>query len=127
MDTTLVQQLEQTGIDLLNFGKQSAQQLFAFVEKEAPLLLQEWMNWNFVISLVWFCLCLIVVLLVLFTIYKSSKNEFRIIEETEGAIFIFWIVVPFVSFVIMCFNVDWLQIWIAPRVWLLENIKTLLN
>jgi len=127
MDSTFVQQLEQTGIDLLNFGKQSAQQLYAFLEKEAPQLLQEWLSWNFTISLMFFCLGFLTILIVGYFIYKASQSKWKIIIETDNAIIFAWVIPAAIAVPTIAYNLDWLQIWIAPRVWILENIKSLIG
>ena len=100
-----------------------------FVIEQAPLVIQELLTWNFVISLLWH----IVGWVLLSTIFLYSKKlwEFRGEEELESKgtaqegfatvlTIIVYVAHVFFSSLFIFSNLDWLKIWIAPRVWLIE-------
>lgn len=136
MSDSLLTKLSETGIKAIDFAQQSAQNIYKFLEKEAPLLLQEWLTWNFWTSLFWFifgvivfCIGLLIVSIA-FRQKKGAKGTMNIENwngDALGAAFFS----TFGSFILglglMGSNLDWLQIWLAPRVYILENIKDLIK
>jgi len=141
--STFTNLLEQTGIDLLNFSKQTALQVYQFIEVEAPLLLDEWIMWNFWTSLIAFIgsigfigLATVIVNLGAKTIeWKDRYHDERKTnywkkwdhENLSNTVFTFIIILYTVGLIISCWAFDWVQILIAPRLWILENIKELIN
>lgn len=138
MDTTLVDALNHAGIDFVNFTKESAVNLFKLVEAEAPLLLEEWIRWNFWSSLLLFLLGVVLLGVLIWLVYFTTKpdgeykNKYaRWVYTEEDKFFTFVgvilakILLLGVSIGAISSNLQWVQIWIAPRVWILENIKNL--
>lgn len=146
----LTDKLQELGLKALNFAEMTANQLYSFIEKEAPLLLQEWINWNFWSSLILFTLAIIMIITVIIYLISTTKpitiTYISYGEEktrTFNSKWAYWdrdghdmfgaVMVTLFggigiiggSIGIIIENTAWLQILIAPRVWILQNIKDL--
>jgi hypothetical protein len=102
-----------------------------FCLEQAPDLINQLLAWKFAISLIWF-----VVGLVIFSftpiLFKMAKDgwsdidaewaEFKCICGSTGTFFI-----PVAGLCLVLNNLAWLQIWIAPKVYLLEYASALIN
>lgn len=97
---------------------------------EIPLVVQELLMWKFADSII---LCLGGILLALFWLwlYKkvynfySKDGDFELIHHPEITFLLFTIFgwIPVFEMV----NLDWLKIWLAPRVYLLEYAASLVK
>ena len=119
MSDSLLTKLSELGLKAVNWAEMTTTQLLAFIEKEAPLLLDEWIRWNFYRSLILWAACLLAIIIVPISLNFVNKKF-----DLDG--------IPNLFNLFLCFPIaglfifiDWLQILIAPRVWILENIKTL--
>lgn len=128
MQDTVINKLSNLGLKAIDWAEITTTQLLAFIEKEAPLLLKEWLQWNLTWSLIWLIIGIGLLIILIIFCNKSSKNNWAILEETDGAILGIWIPQAITSFVIIMINIrDVLQILIAPKIWILENIKEILR
>ena len=124
-DSSIVDKLEQIGIKALDFGEKTASQAVVFIEREAPLLLNEWLTWNFWISFIPFSIILILIIVLLSFTKKISRYN-----QTLNYTFIglpwfgYGCGLVFLSSMSFLYT-DWLKIWLAPRLWILENVKEL--
>lgn len=141
MKDSLLTKLSQMGIEAIDWTKMTLGQIVAFIEREAPQVLQQWIQWNFWISFIWFIIGfinLIIFLLILraiFQPYYDTKRERQYTsrwkywddEYNEGTAFIALgaVIHLVVSIAIVLLSLEWIQIWIAPKLWVLENIKEL--
>lgn len=125
MEDSLLIKLQSMGIDAINFADASARQLYAFVEQEAPLLLQEWMQWNFWVSLIFFLIGLTLLIPPMFFYIKIYKYNRSLDYSSRGLPWVIVIIVQFIGLMLSFVHYGWLQILVAPRVWILENIKSL--
>ena len=130
MNDTLVARLQEVGLQALDFAEVTAKDLLAFVETQAPLLLEEWLTWNLwahaigtslgvlalIISITFFVMGYRVY--IKFQTYSDPDPSGWFI--TSAAIFIVGGAVAGIN------GYYTLQILIAPKVWILENIKDLM-
>lgn len=141
MSDSLLTKLSEMGIKAIDFTQQSAQNIYKFLEKEAPLLLQEWLTWNFWVSLSGFVFGLILIISFLYLLryvllplgkYQTKFEAWFGYDEYKSTakpvifgscLFVFL----FFGLIAIARNLDWLQIWLAPRVYILENIKDLIK
>ncbi len=100
-----------------------------FLVGEIPLVIQELLAWNF-----WESLVCSVLAFVPFVIYGILLK--KILPKMDWDEELYIIPLFFGSIVYLCisigilithFSLDWLQIAIAPRVWLIEYASTLAN
>lgn len=128
MGDSLIVKLSEMGLKAIDWATMTTAQLFNFIEKEAPLLLDEWLKWNLTTSIIGVLVGIILLGLFFWFAVYEIKNEAKISESSEGSIYI--LVVPgFIIGILMfsCNIMDMLQILIAPRIWILENIKDLVK
>lgn len=103
-----------------------------FATAEIPLVVQELLRWHFVKSLMIFLVLLTIICVLLTGTYKLHKwlqtpfNEYRNNMSQHDMEFVYPLVIlfgggAFVGLVVALFKtLDWLQILIAPRLYLLE-------
>jgi len=127
MKDSLLAKLAQTGIDILDFAKMSAIQIFKFIEKEAPLLLNEWMAYHFWTSLILFSIALLIFIVPMFYYRRIYKYNKTLKYNSQGFPWLITGFAQFIAFTLIVFNLEWIKILIAPRVWILENIKDLIS
>ena len=97
------------------------------VKEQCPLLIEELLAWHFTLSLVWFCFGVVLVITVPLIIYKATQKFVNATGDDEAYFFnIFSIIPVLVGAVVMSENLEWLQITVAPRIFLLEYLKDLL-
>lgn len=139
MENELVDKLQDLGIKAVDFASMSAEKLFSFVQKQAPEILNDWVVWNGVKSGLFFTLGLVMIILFIKGITKSlnpvtyNNEVYSTIwnhwyYENEYMIFfhgvkflIFFLIGP----ILFVENFYFLQIVFFPKIWILENIKTL--
>ena len=130
----LVQRAEQVLLDMLN----KASEIGSAAVDEIPLVVQELLTWKFAESLLLF-ICGIVFTIAWVAlsvkIWKSGsepRNEYGGIKRdiwdmtwfAYAMLNLFGVVISLPW--IFC-NIDWLKIWLAPRVYLLEYAATLMK
>lgn len=114
----LIKALEKTG----NLVDKSVD----MVMEQAPLLVQEMLRWYFAYNLILF-ISAIVLGIVLYTgAYKLAKHFWKESDGISG--FTAAVVCAFGTLpLIAMFNLEWLKIYIAPRLWLIEYTANLLK
>ena len=103
------------------------------LQDEAPILVGEVLAWNFWITFLPFILGVVLTIAVpVFVIWfirhygtKWKEEDNCYVNEDKFSFFAFAFLA--ITIPVMCCNVDWLQIWIAPRLFLLEYIGGLLK
>lgn len=116
--TYLIKALDKTG--------NAVEKSVDMVMEQAPLLVHEMLNWYFTYNLIQF-----VAGIVLFglTIYVAPKITKRHWKTSEGFIIVPVACASIIAFV-MCsalVNLQWLKIWIAPRLWMIEYTAELIK
>ena len=100
-----------------------------FVAEQAPLYIQELLAWNFWISLIYWCISLALLYLPIYTIIRLLRGKFTWKDEdcTKEPILIFGgLIFLFIGAPTFFNNLDWFQITVAPRVWLVEYLQKML-
>jgi len=123
---TLTTRLTEMGLKALDFADKSAQQILEFVQTNAPDVLQEWLTWNLITSILWTIVGIIMLGIFVWFVGHEMKHEWELSEDSEWAILL--IVIPdLVIGCILFFSsfMDTLQLIFAPKLWILENIKDL--
>jgi hypothetical protein len=95
------------------------------IQSEAPQLVEELLQFHFVMSMLWFVVFIILILIFFGLVIVSMRATFKDDD---------WFPAVFISgcgligcIVGACMCTTWLQIWIAPRLFLLEYVKDLLS
>lgn len=116
----LQQRAEEVLVDLIN----KAAEIGSAAVDEIPLVVQELLTWKFAESLLWFTLAIVLWVLT-FILGKLTWKNAEELDETVAPILVCLIGLVGVSLLI--FDIDWLQIWLAPRVYLLEYAASLVK
>ena len=119
------EQLEQKSIELLGWLEQAIKTTTDFGTEQIPLFIQELLLYKFWMSLGGFAVAILVLITSIYTLIKfikwCDKNH-----DSEGmALGLFWVIPIAVSIIAICSNTDWIMIKLAPRLYLLEYVKTL--
>ena len=126
MKEELEQKANQVLLDILN----QYDPLKEFVIEQTPMVVQELLVYNFWVSLL-ACLVLPMMALAWWTLSKASG--FYRVQESFGNIRVGqWITLTISVVLLVIFtplvvvnNLDWLQIWLAPKLYLLEYARGL--
>lgn len=96
-----------------------------FTMAQIPDVIHQLLMWHLVFSLLSFLLFLsLEITLLLIWYYKSYKSTY---EEAQFFGSLISVIVFFVFLVQLCRSFEWLQIWIAPKVWLIEYAASLMS
>ena len=118
--------LQQKSIDLLKWLEQTIKTTTDFGAEQIPLLIQELLKYNYYMSLIFFILSCIALVVSLYVTYKFIKK----VIESDPDLFIFFpfLIIPIMGACAGIFNnFDWLMIQLAPRVYLLEYVEEMIK
>lgn len=96
-----------------------------FAVAQAPEVIRELLTWKFTVSLICFATGAILLTLGNWGTKKLGDYEYRQTRD-RGFSVILHLVVTGLGLGLLSSNLDWLQILIAPRVWLIEYAANLL-
>ncbi len=118
-------------VEGLEAGKTNIIKAADFVKEQAPELVREILAWNLVRSILLLVIGWTAFIWMLRWCIKDIKryndDEENLIQTSDGMIIVLWVIVGVVGFVMGTIHVfEALKIIFAPRLYLLEYIKTLL-
>ena len=119
------EQLEQKSIELLGWLEQAIKSTTDFGTEQIPLFIQELLLYKFWMSLGG---CAMGVLALIVSIYALLKFiEWCNKDNNDDALplSVFWALPLAISICAIYSNTDWIMIKLAPRLYLLEYVKTL--
>ena len=107
-----------------------------FLQSELPDFIQQLLLWHGVKSFLTAIFCWIAIAVMTRLIYKysgpSESNSFTLTHDQEGdisphCVSLILLIFPYIFLLGGALNLTWLQIWIAPKVWLVEYAAKLVN
>lgn len=108
---------------LLNVTVSGIQGAVNFSKAQIPDVIHQMLVWNAVTSLIIQAVCLIVLIAILRFIYKFiESNDFDGEAAVLGILLGSMPVVPVLIFFFT--NFDWLQIWLAPKYYILQQASS---
>lgn len=114
------EELNKALLDLI----QSATNAKDFLVGEIPDVVEQLLSWHFVSNLMQFMLGIIVLICSIICVWKGLKNLDNRKTEDFGIFLLFMSAFSFI-FSVVLLNFEWLKIWVAPKVWLIEYISRL--
>tara|TARA_S200002703_G_C3777380_1_gene239368 strand:- start:216 stop:605 length:390 start_codon:yes stop_codon:yes gene_type:complete len=129
-----MEELNRALADLITQATTGVEAASGFLQAEIPEVVMQLLAWNFYINLIWFgvgvgafgiSLALTAFAIhTAFAIQETTKNteqddDIRFACATIAAVVLF-------TFSLFFLNVQWLKIWVAPKVWLIEYAARLL-
>lgn len=131
MNEKTLDTINSTLLSLINTTKEAA----GFVAGEIPDVLHQLLVWKLVDSLVGFFTGILMLFLSVYLI-RSGYKSWKLAQEEpfnrgytaqQCAFWFGGVLLCLVSLLIMSLNFDWLQIWLAPKVYLLEYAGKLVS
>lgn len=130
-------ELENKSIELLNWLETAIKATADFSAQQVPLFIQELLAYNFVISLIWFIIGILLILAGAYALYSVVYGKLAKLDWTntrDGFIFSKGILALVMVVIgvsagapIACDNTDWIKIKLAPRVYLMEYARDLIK
>ena len=99
-----------------------------FMVSELPEVVQQFLIWKMWESLIWFIFGIFILSAIIIVNKKTWPKVWKLTCEHEAPVFlanVFLSVFAFLFALIECFNITWLQILIAPTVYLIEYATSL--
>lgn len=115
---------------ILDWVEETAKSAEQFAVEQTPLYIQELLAWNFWHSLVWFIIGVVYLIIGLSSaIFFYQQREVIRDWDYDDPPFFFFALIPLVlgllcGLVTTTENLEWFQIWVAPRVWLVEYVAS---
>jgi hypothetical protein len=131
MNKELLEKLTASSAKLLEFIEKTSETTVDFAKEQVPLVIQEVLAWGFYSNL--FYTLLNLVLLIVFSVlyFKLCKWMIRLMDESDG-FSTFGILLGTIPISVVCMNLVsysllTLKICVAPRLYLIETLQTLLK
>lgn len=119
------EQLEQKSIEMLGWLEQAIKTTAEFGAEQIPLFIQELLLYKFWMSLGGFAIGVLALIISIYTLFKFIKQCNKDKNDMASPFSIFWIVPIMISIAVIVNQTDWIMIKLAPRLYLLEYVKTL--
>ena len=127
-------QLQKVLADIITRVTSGADAAIQFGKEQIPEVLKQLLIWNFTFSfLIWFFATSIIIGYVVWMAIKFNwwfKNQKTTTTEQDAlytAVCIIWGFISFIMIFVFWCNLDWLKIWVAPKLYLLEYAASLIK
>ena len=129
MNEKLIEKLSESTEQLIDFIEKTGETTVDFAKEQVPLVIQEVLNWGFYSNIIYGSINLIVALVCVYFVVWIWKKEYKG-EDTHP--FIMFVFVPvFISIPTFLhgiyFMITALKISVAPRLYLIEQLHTLIK
>jgi hypothetical protein len=104
---------------------------------EVPEVIEQFLLWSFAESFIGFLVCFFFIFVYPFVLYKVVKHFYEKLEVSEAPDeSFFWIPTGVISVVTILvsqlyswrtINLNWLKVWLAPKVYLLETFSNVIK
>ncbi len=115
---------------LADKGQEGILRAVELMETEAPLVVKELLRWHFAISLIWFLIPMCVAIVMASYLKKMWAWAISVADDTEGLSIIGGTVYTIVAGILISVGLsttNWLQILVAPRLFLIEYIANMVK
>lgn len=127
--------LDKSLATLINKSVTEVESGVSFLQTQLPDVIHQLLMWKFVYSLSMFIFGIILLIGATYILFKYlgkgkkiNPNDHREVENYTIILFIIgvaYIIIVSVAYTLI--NLTWLQIWIAPKVWLIEYTSQLIK
>lgn len=118
--------LKQQALEIVKGGKDAAGKAVEFLQGQLPDVVQQLLLWNFWLNFIEFLVAIAWAIIIISFAYKFIKKFLK--DGDDGAVPGVMIFAAFFLFPAGFFiNLQWLQIWLAPKVWLIEYMIKLVK
>jgi hypothetical protein len=109
-----------------------------FVISQVPDVIHQLLTWNFTASIIPFMITLILFIIESVCFIRALKHynktgwpeniyDTNFVKIGSIIIVVLFLLSCFILIPIMCLNTGWLQIWLAPKVWLIEYAANIIK
>lgn len=121
------EELQKALADTINNALTAADTTTDFLLSEIPDVIQQLLIWKMVESLIIFCVCIVAIVTIPILMFKLFKHLKKVNagRYNEGVEYMTAFGLLFLTFPALALNLDWLQIWLAPKIYLLEYAANL--
>lgn len=123
------EELQQALAEMITSSVAVAGDALAFTKEQLPEVVQQLLVWKMTLSIVWFSIGLLFLIASVVLLYKSNLMDSNIEYDDDINVG-----VAAISSVLVCIgipsvvcNLAWLQIWLAPKVYLIEYAANLVR
>ncbi len=127
-------QLQKVLADIITRVTSGADAAIQFGKEQIPEVLKQLLIWNFTFSfMIWFFATSIIIGYVVWMAIKFKwwfKNQNTTTAEQDvlyTTVCIIWGFISFIMIFVFWCNLDWLKIWVAPKLYLLEYAASLIK
>lgn len=127
MNEELENKLNESLIDIIDWLKKNGAAVENFIKEQTPLLVEEILDWNFFYHLVWMCIGLFIILISVVILMFMKKYWEEISKDDCEGIVIFPMFFTILGLLVVFSNLFYIiKIRIAPRLFILEELKSLI-
>ena len=123
------EQVQKALIQLIDKSVNGMDSAVDFLQAETPDVIYQLLMWHGVYNFILFLIG-VGLLCLIFPCYRRIKNtDWKDHPDEEQLVTIIFGVVTFVAgiFGVNILNLQWLKIWVAPKVWLIEYARALIQ
>jgi hypothetical protein len=125
----MMEELNTALATLITQATQGVEAGVSFLQAELPEVVEQLLMWHFTVNLISFigaCVVTLAACIAMIPLIKCIKAvDSYWVFETAVATVIGYLLIVLIT--IKTYNLEWLQIWLAPKVWLLEYSATLIK
>lgn len=127
-------QLQKVLADIITRVTSGADAAIQFGKEQIPEVLKQLLIWNFTFSfLIWFSATAIIIGYIIWMLtkfrwwFKNQRSTTTELDAAITAVTIIWGIITFIMIFVFWCNLDWLKIWVAPKLYLLEYAASLIK
>ncbi len=128
------EQLQKVLADIITRVTSGADAAIQFGKEQIPEVLKQLLIWNFTFSfLIWFSATAIIIGYIIWMLtkfrwwFKNQRSTTTELDAAITAVTIIWGIITFIMIFVFWCNLDWLKIWVAPKLYLLEYAASLIK
>lgn len=128
------EELQKTLADIISRVTTGADAAIQFGKEQIPEVIKQLLIWNFTLSfLIWFSATAIIIAYTIWLLTRFKwwfKNQNNTSSEQDSfyiAMLYVGGIISFIMIFVFWFNLDWLKIWVAPKLYLLEYAADLVK
>lgn len=127
--------IEKALVKIIEMATEGAELTGRFVADQAPDAIQQLLRWHYVESLCYFSVGVVMAIVCVILSFKSyriynAERQKPYMEREDGPLIALCVIMGLLLVFtpgIICSNLDWLQISISPKVWLIEYAKEIIK
>ena len=122
------EQLQNALAEIITSALENAEAAKGFVLAELPDVVQQVLAWHFAVSLIWFVLGAVTLAFLAWAWISPRGAYRRCVGDEFGEIFVVaGTLAGLMVGLLGVLNITWLQIWLAPKVYLIEYAASLVK